>query len=93
MKFTYEVKAGMYIYRGHRGHSGIAYSLEEINRRLTARYGEGAYTLSLASRLSITFAHSKSVQTDAEANPPDAGHLHHSPTPGTNKPEDSAMHK
>lgn len=48
MKFTYEVKVGMYIYKGPGGHSGIAYSLQEINRRLTAHYGEGAYTLALA---------------------------------------------
>ena len=92
MKFTYEVKGRMYIYKGPRGHGGIAYSLQEINRRLTARYGEGAYTLSLASRLSITFAHSTSAQTDAKANQTDAGYLHRTPTPEVSEPKDSAMH-
>lgn len=45
MRFTYEVKAGMYIYKGPRGHSGIAYSLEKINEVLTRKYGPGGYSL------------------------------------------------
>lgn len=45
MRFTYEVKGGMYIYKGQRGHGGIAYSLEQINKRLTKAYGADGYKL------------------------------------------------
>jgi hypothetical protein len=38
----------MYIYKGPRGHSGIAYSLEKINEVLTRSYGEGGYSLEQA---------------------------------------------
>ena len=48
MSFTYEMKDGMYIFTGLNGHGGIAYSLEEINRSLTAHYGAGNYTLNKA---------------------------------------------
>ena len=39
MRFTYEVKGGMYIYKGPGGHGGIAYALDQINKRLTKAYG------------------------------------------------------
>ena len=45
MKFTYQLKDGMYIYKGPRGHSGIAYSLEKINEVLARSYGEDGYSL------------------------------------------------
>ena len=45
MRFTYELKGGMYIYKGPRGHGGIAYSLEQIKQRLTKAYGDGRYEL------------------------------------------------
>ena len=45
MRFTYEVKGGMYIYKGPRGHGGIAYSLQQINDRLTKAYGADGYAL------------------------------------------------
>lgn len=45
MRFTYEMKGEMYIYKGPRGHSGIAYSLEKINDMLTRSYGAGGYSL------------------------------------------------
>ena len=45
MRFTYEVKNGMYIYKGPRGHGGIAYSLDQVNERLTKAYGAGGYEL------------------------------------------------
>ncbi|MBM3106159.1 hypothetical protein IIE18_13540 [Pseudomonas sp. V1] len=39
----------MYIYRDPRGHSGIAYSLEQVNVRLTKTYGKDGYSLSPAT--------------------------------------------
>lgn len=45
MRFTYEVKDGMYIYKGPRGHSGIAYSLDQVKERLTKAYGVDGYEL------------------------------------------------
>ncbi|MHC8321174.1 hypothetical protein ACYZT4_10815 [Pseudomonas sp. GB2N2] len=45
MQFTYEVKGGMYIYKGPRGHGGIAYSLEQVNKRLTKAFGPEGYEL------------------------------------------------
>lgn len=48
MRFTYELKGGMYIYQGSNGHGGIAYSLEKIHQALAAMYGEGNYTLEQA---------------------------------------------
>lgn len=45
MQFTYEVKGGMYIYKGPRGHGGIAYSLQQITDRLTKAYGASGYEL------------------------------------------------
>ena len=45
MKVTYTVKNRMYIYKGPRGYSGIAYSLEKINEVLTRIYGADSYEL------------------------------------------------
>ncbi|WP_286974962.1 hypothetical protein [Pseudomonas sp.] len=45
MKFTYTLKDGIYTYKGPRGHGGIAYSLEEINRRLTNFFGADNFSL------------------------------------------------
>jgi hypothetical protein len=45
MRFTYEVKGGMYIYKGPKGHGGIAYSLDQINQRLTKAFGASGYEL------------------------------------------------
>ncbi|WP_460055462.1 hypothetical protein [Pseudomonas sp. S2_D06] len=45
MRFTYEVKCGMYIYKGPQGHGGIAYSLDQINQRLTKAFGASGYEL------------------------------------------------
>ncbi|WP_156160235.1 hypothetical protein [Pseudomonas sp. 2(2015)] len=54
MQFTYESKSGMYIYRGPNGHSGIAYSLEQVNERLTKTYGEDGYSLTPATDTAST---------------------------------------
>ena len=45
MRFTCELKDGMYIYRGPNGHGGIAYSLDQVNKRLTKAYGANGYEL------------------------------------------------
>lgn len=45
MKYTYRINNGMYIYKGPRGHSGIAYSIEQVNERLTKAFGAGNYEL------------------------------------------------
>ncbi|MBJ7371833.1 MAG: hypothetical protein JHD19_10345 [Pseudomonas sp.] len=45
MKYTYVLKDGMYIYKGPRGHGGIAYSLQQINDHLTKAYGASGYEL------------------------------------------------
>lgn len=45
MQFTYEVKGGMYIYKGPRSHGGFAYSLHQINDLLTKAYGADGYAL------------------------------------------------
>jgi hypothetical protein len=45
MRFTYEVKGGMYIYKGAHDHGGIVYSLDQISLRLTRRFGAGNFVL------------------------------------------------
>lgn len=45
MRFTYEVKGGMYIYKGPQGHGGIAYSLDQVNKRLAKAFGTSGYEL------------------------------------------------
>lgn len=45
MQFTYEMKDGMYIYKGPRGHYGIACLLEKINEILRRSYGQSGYSL------------------------------------------------
>lgn len=45
MQFTLEVKGGMYIYKGPRGHGGITYSLAQVNQRHTKTFGAGGYEL------------------------------------------------
>ena len=45
MQFTYDMKGGMYIYKGPKGHGGIAYSLDQINKRLIKAYGHDGYEL------------------------------------------------
>lgn len=45
MQFTYEVKGEMYLYKGPRGHGGIAYSVEQIRQNLSRTYGESGFSL------------------------------------------------